>query len=236
MERRLIGRSSGKSDRLSRHNLKENTLGQAFLKQYRRRTGFIWTEWFTAYFINYILMTWLPTLYVRIGHLPAVMALKITAITGGSMIVGQYVLTFLIDWIGRKTFSLVGYSLSLIGLIYGIIATFVYHNVHWTVLFITAEFAFIGTAWLCMLLWTYTPELYPTRMRGWATSATTGMRALPVIIGTFVVGLVLAVYHIEYMALGYVFVLLAVMSVVGLIVIGTFGIETKKKTLELLSP
>lgn len=210
---------------------------ELFSKTYRKRTGFIWTVWFTAYFVLYGLLIWLPTEYVRIGGLPISLSLEITASTAALAIAVGYIMTFTVDRVGRKTWSVIGYSVSIVGLIYGVIATLVYHDYHWQVLLTTASIGFgsMGGV-LGLLLYAYTAELYPTRMRGWATSAGTSLNRIASIISTFAVGLLLASTTLKYLELGYVFIMFLAIAIIGLAVLATFGIETKHELLERLSP
>lgn len=216
---------------------KKTSWTELFSKQYRRRTGFNWVIWFTSFFITGVVVTFLPTEYVAIGHLPPVMSLELSSITLGLSSIAAYSMIFIIDRIGRKPVLLFGYSLALAGLLFGIIEALVYHNVKWPVLLITASFSFVGMGGLMNLpIFLYTAELFPTRMRGWATSAGTSWARIASIMTAEMTGILLAKFLPHYNGLGYIFILSAVMAVIGLVIVAIFGIETKQKLLEHLSP
>lgn len=212
-------------------------LRELFSKQYRRRTGFNWVMWFTGYFVANGLLVWLPEEYVSVGHLPTNLSLGLTALTAGISLVTIYPMVLTIDRVGRKTMILLGYSLAVVGLIFGIVEALVFHDVQWPVLLVTSSFGFVGMGGLLVLiLYTYTGELFPTRMRGFATSAGNAVLWIAGIIGVETVGLILAAGSTPAIGMSYVFITFIVVALIGLAVTAVFGIETKQKLLENLSP
>ena len=81
-------------------------------------------------------------------------------------------------------------------------------------------------------VYVYTPELYPTRMRAWATAMGSSFNRLGSFIAPSLVGFLLA----EYGSISIVFVMFACVALFGAVVMATFGEETKRRTLEELSP
>lgn len=216
---------------------KATRFGELFSKQYRRRTGFNWIMWITGYFVANGLLIWLPEEYVSIGNLPVSMSLELTAVTAGISLITIYPMVFSIDRVGRKTMALIGYSFAIIGLVFGLFETLIYHNVQWPVLLITSTFGFVGLGGiLILLLYTYTAELFPTRMRGWATSAGNAILWIAGIVGVETVGLILASGPTTIIGLSKVFITFLVIAVFGAVITAVFGIETKQKLLENLSP
>jgi putative MFS transporter len=90
----------------------------------------------------------------------------------------------------------------------------------------------LGSSVTGLGVYLYTPELYPTRMRAWATATGSSLNRLGSFIAPSVVGWMLA----EYDALALVFAMLAVVASFGAVVVWTLGEETKRTTLETLSP
>ena len=78
----------------------------------------------------------------------------------------------------------------------------------------------------------YTPELYPTRMRAWATSMGSSFNRLGSFIAPSMVGFLLA----EYGSIAIVFAMFSVVALFGAVVMWTLGEETKRRTLEEISP
>lgn len=216
---------------------KPTKYGELFSKQYRKRTGFNWVMWFTFFFINYGVFIWLPEEYTSIGHLPASLSLALTAATGGISVVIIYVVVMLTDRVGRKPIFITGYCVALAGLIFGLVEALVYHDVQWSVLFVVSTLAFAASAGLGVTsLYVYTGELFPTRMRAWALSAGNAILWLAGIVGVETVGLILAAGHSSAIGVGYVFLTFIAVAIVGLIITAVYGIETKQKILENLSP
>lgn len=216
---------------------KGTELRELFSKKYRRRTGFNWTMWFTAYTVGIGMLVWLPEEFVSVGHEPASISLLMTGIIGAISVVVVYFNVFLVDRIGRKPMALIGYSLGLVGLIFGMVEAVIYHNLEWPVLLVANGFAFCGMgAILSLLLFTYTSELFPTRMRSWALGVGSAVCWVASIITVETIGLVLAAGPTTYLGMFHVFLIFFIAGVVGLIVTAIFGIETKQKLLETLSP
>ena len=206
-------------------------LSEAFSRQYIRRTILTWTIFLTTYFVQYGLNAWLPTLYVKIGGLPPSKALALTVANGVVTLGAAVVFAFTVDRIGRKIWLAVDFSLALVGIVLGILALAVFHIAAWPVLFVAALPITAGIGVNSGLLYLYTPELFPTRMRAFATSTGSAAGRIGSIVAPIVIGYLLQ----AKLGLTSVFALLGCMCVVGLVVGVLFGIETKQRTLEELS-
>jgi MFS transporter, putative metabolite:H+ symporter len=80
-------------------------------------------------------------------------------------------------------------------------------------------------------LYVYTPELYPTRMRGFACGTAATMRNIGASLSPTLVGLVLGTYGISS-----VFLMLGLVPFIAATTVALFGIETKGRVLEEISP
>ena len=78
----------------------------------------------------------------------------------------------------------------------------------------------------------YTPELYPTRMRAWATATGSSMNRVASFIAPSITGFILA----EFNSVALVFTMMACVALWGAFVMWFFGEETKRRVLEELSP
>jgi putative MFS transporter len=92
-------------------------------------------------------------------------------------------------------------------------------------------FIAIGMALPSVVLWVYTAELFPTRMRGWATSTCSGMVRLSSIASPVLIGSILG----NGGSPGTVFALFTLSAVVALAVLSYFGVETRDRALEEIS-
>jgi len=86
----------------------------------------------------------------------------------------------------------------------------------------------IGAPLAIAPLWIYTAELYPTRMRGWATSAASGMNRGASIVSPLVIGAVLTAGG----GISAIFSILLVCALLGVVVMATMGVETSRRSLE----
>jgi putative MFS transporter len=229
-EKRADGTVLATPELLYHADIKPTRFTELFAPAYRLRTVLSWTQAFTVYFITYGFLTWLPTLFTQIGGLPRSQALGLSVIASSISVVMNYVAAFLIDRVGRKPMFCLSYCFSLIGAAIAIIAVTVFHQTGWQVLFAAGVFVELGL-FQSGSIYLYTPELYPTRMRAWATSITSSLNRVASFIAPTLVGIVLS----AHLGLGSVFAMFGVAALVGLIVMSTIGIETKQRVLEEIS-
>src|SRR6266508_3862348 len=69
---------------------------------YLRRTLVVWVIWFAAYFVNYGLSIWLPTVYRTVFQLPLVVSLRYGLITQSVGLLGTLICALAIDHVGRR--------------------------------------------------------------------------------------------------------------------------------------
>ena len=199
-----------------------------FAGVYLRRTLMIWALWFCAYFIGYGLSTWLPTMYMQIMKTPLTTALNYALVAQCVSFFGSLTCALVIDKIGRKNWVMLAFGGGVIGFF-----------VMWLTGTPTAEDVlilgaltglFISTNSLA--LYVYTPELYPTRVRAVGVSTATAWLRLASAIAPAVVGYLIANGH----GLPSVWLMFAVVSVIGIAITWLFAIETKERILEDISP
>jgi len=92
----------------------------------------------------------------------------------------------------------------------------------------TMAHGFTGTASLALYL--YTPEVYPTRMRALGTSTSSAWLRIASTIGPFIVGMIVASYHVKW-----AFFMFGLVALAGAF-IALFSVETRDRILEELSP
>lgn len=198
---------------------------------YLGRTVTLWLIWFMAYFVVYGFTVWLPGLYVRVGHLPAGDSLLLTAVSGALGLVGAYALVWVLDTFGRRPTFLASFGLMVVGAVFGCVSIGLLGHEQWPWLFAASLIMLMGGSVLAVAVYIYTPELYPTRMRGWGTSFCSTGNRLASYLAPIIVGDLLGVG----LGLGWVFLVMLAASVIGLVVMWLFGPETKGKVLEELT-
>ncbi|SDJ38304.1 MFS transporter [Streptomyces indicus] len=202
-------------------------LRELFSGRYRKRTLVIGVLWFTGYFVNYGITSWLPTIYDSRFGLDLSTALLYSTVTSCAGLLGCLVVALTVDRAGRRKVITVcmasaALCLLLLGLFSGGSANAV---LLWTSL---AAVFFFGSN-IC--LYVYSPELFPTRMRALGSSVGGAMNRLGIILGPIVVG---AIYAGG--ALGSVFITLAAVAVIGSLTAGFGAEETSGRKLEEIAP
>ncbi|MFJ2772359.1 MFS transporter [Streptomyces sp. NPDC087300] len=198
-----------------------------FTGRYRRRTLVIGVLWFTGYFVNYGITSWLPTIYQNRYDLSLSDALLYSTVTSCAGLLGCLIAALTVDRAGRRrviTGCLGGAAAMLLVLAFLGARTPV-EVLIWTSL---AAVFFFGSN-ICLYL--YTPELFPTRMRALGSSVGGAMNRLGVILGPIVVGAVYADGSVST-----VFVMLGAVAVVGAVVAALGAEETAGRRLEEVSP
>ena len=83
---------------------------------YLRRTLVVWVIWFAAYFINYGLVIWLPTIFRTVYKLPLDVSLRYGLITQAAGFVGTFICALTIDHVGRRPYFAVSFAAAAVSL------------------------------------------------------------------------------------------------------------------------
>lgn len=186
------------------------------------RTLTVWALWASAYFIANGLNNWMATLYRTVYELELQTALFAASLTNVAQVALLLICVFTIDRIGRRnwvmaSFVLGGFALAALGLTGGESALML-------MILGTLAYGVIGST--NAVLYLYTPEIYPTRMRALGTGlATSWLRLASMIAPILVGGLV------EAEGIAAVFLMFAGISVIGTIASSRM-IETRNRRLE----
>jgi putative MFS transporter len=159
--------------------------------------------------------------------LPLQKSLIFSLVFSACGLIGVLISAFCVDKFGRKPVLVVGFLATIIvcaALAFDGI-TSAYH------LLFTVSTGGVFLSASTVVLYLYTPELYPTRMRALGCSVSTVWMRIASALGPNAVAVVVAKYSLSAM-----FVIFGAIAAVGLIVIVLFGIETKSRVLEEVSP
>jgi putative MFS transporter len=192
---------------------------------YRRRTLIVWTLWDCAFFIANSLNNWLPSLYSTVYRLDLRQSLRAASLTNVAQVVVLLVCAFTIDLIGRRYWTAAAFIAG--GAVLAALGFAGARSVMAVMLLATAAYGIIGSA--NAVLYLYTPEIYPTRMRAIGAGLATSWLRLASAVGPAIVGFLVAAHGI-----GSVFLMFAGVSVVGLLA-ATHMIETRGQRLEDLA-
>ena len=193
-------------------------------KPFMSRTIMLWLVWFGINFSYYGIFMWLPSLVFQQGF-TVVKTFEYVLIMTLAQLPGYYCAAWLVDKIGRK------YTLSAFLLFSGVASYFFGHaSTAATLMMWGSVMSFFNLgAW--GVLYTYTPEQYPTAIRalgsGWAAGfGRFGGMAAPMMVGA------LLARSFGFASVFYMFAL--VFAAVAVIVL-SLGVESKQKDLESLS-
>lgn len=193
-------------------------------KPYMKRTIMLWLVWFGINFSYYGIFMWLPSLVFQQGF-TVVKTFEYVLIMTLAQLPGYYCAAWLVDRLGRK------YTLSVFLLFSGVASYFFGHASTAAALMMWGSVMSFFNLGAWAVLYTYTPEQYPTTIRalgsGWAAGfGRFGGMAAPVMVGVMI-GHSFGFGAVFYM---FAFVFIAVAAVVmGL------GIESKQRDLESIT-
>ena len=194
---------------------------------YRKRTFTIWGLWMCVYMVNNGLITWLPTLYKQVFHLPLQTSLAYGWITSGVGVIASIICALMIDKVGRKPWYAAAFLLAMIPLL--TLTSLGATSAVQVLILATAAYAILQT--VSFSLYLYSSELYPTRLRAVGTGFGSAWLRAGSALGPIIVGFIVGDFGIRY-----VFSAFAAVALVGGLVTLFFAIETKGRVLEELSP
>jgi putative MFS transporter len=189
---------------------------------YRGRTLIVWVLWASAYLIANSLNNWMPTLYTTVYHLDVPHALRAASMTNVAQVGLVLVCAMVIDRTGRKYWMMGAFGLGAVML--SVLAFGGTQDVTWVIVFSTLSYGLIGS--IAAVVYLYTPEIYPTRMRAIGTGVATSWLRIASAIGPTLIGFMLAKGGVDT-----VFLMFAGVAVVGLVA-ATRMIETRNLRLE----
>jgi putative MFS transporter len=208
------------------YTTRETRWGEVVSDAYRRRTFVVWMLWFCAYFVSNTLNNWLPTLYNTVYRLDLRHSLRAASLTNVTQVLLLLICAFCIDRFGRRNWTITCFVLgaALLGTL-GIVGA---HGVLGVIVVCTLSYGILGSA--NAVLYLYTPEIYPTRMRVIGVGLATSWLRVASAVGPAIVGVMVAANGV-----GSVFLMFAGVSVAG--ALSARGmIETRGRRLEELAP
>ncbi len=186
-----------------------------------RRSLMLWLIWFGIVYSYYGIFTWLPSLLVKQGY-SIVQSFEYVLLMILAQLPGYLVAAWLVEKLGRKA--------TLAGFI-GCCAISAYF-------FGQADSVNLIMLWGCLLsffnlgawgvLYTYTPELYPTNIRAFGSGWASAIGRL----GGIVAPLVVTQMMLGKNAFSSVFMMFAMVLIGVALIVIVLGEETKGKTLE----
>lgn len=200
----------------------QSLFAQLMSRAYRGRTLIVWLLWATSYFIANGLNNWGPTIYKTVYHLPLADALKAASLNNVFQVVATITCALVVDRIGRRWWAVGAYVVA--ALAFGYLGMTGAKDVTWVIGLIVIGYGVTGAT--NTLLYLYTPEIYPTRIRAIATSVATAWLRLSSAIAPAIVGV-----FIGRGGIGLMFLVFAAAAILGALAAG-YMIETRERRLE----
>lgn len=195
-------------------------LKDVWSKQYAKPTLMLWIVWFTVVFSYYGMFLWLPSVMVLKGF-SLIKSFEYVLIMTLAQLPGYFTAAWLIEKVGRKfvlTTYLLGTALS--ALVFGVA------DVTWILIVSGMLLSFFNLgAWGA--LYAYTPEQYPTVIRGTGVGVAASIGRLGGIFGPLLVGVLMA----KGIAIGWIFTIFCGSILLGILAILLLGKETKQTIL-----
>ncbi|HEX3015825.1 MAG TPA: MFS transporter [Desulfobacteria bacterium] len=194
-------------------------LAELWSSRYLRRTVFLWILWFCIVFSYYGIFTWLPAILA--AKISLIKSFQFVLIMTIAQIPGYFSAAYLVEKIGRKLtlgsfLALCGFAAFFFGRAAGTGAVLIWGSL--------MSFFNLG-AW--GVVYTYTPELYPTRARASGSGWAAGFGRIGGILAPIVVGWMLA----SKQGTAPVFAMFTGVLLLGALDVAILGEETKGKTL-----
>jgi len=197
------------------------TLKELWSKSLWKRTLLLWVFWAVLVYTYHGIFIWLPTIYAKEMGLTVVKSIEWTLIVTLAQVPGYYSAALLLDKVGRKGISIVYLAMAGLGSVFLGLSSSSNDILLWS---IVISFFNLG-AWSA--LYTYTPELYPTHIRGTGSGTAASIGRVAGIIAPTATPLLYA-----YGGLAAPFTVFALAHFLGAMVVAVLGIETKGKKLE----
>ena len=205
---------------------RETSWLELFRGIYRLRTIVVWCIWITTYFVTYGVNTWLPTIFRTYYKYSVADALRYGVIINLAGLAGAFLCAMLVDHLGRRPWFILAYTLGAAPLI--AIWLRGAGNPREVIVLVAISFMFISGN--SMLVYLYTTEIYPTRLRSLGTGAASAWLRVASAAGPAIVGFALAGYGVSG-----VFLLFGMISLAGA-AISFSTVETRERMLEEISP
>jgi putative MFS transporter len=200
--------------------------GELLSPVYVRRTLVVWVLWASAYFITNGLNNWMPTLYNRVYGLSLDQSLRAGTLTNVAQVAILLGCAFVIDRIGRRRWTTVCFMAGAVLL--AALGSFASGSVTAVITLVTISYGIVGS--VNAVLYLYTPEIYPTRIRALGTGAATCWLRLASAAGPVLVG-----YLVTHSGTAAVFLMFAAVGVIGAVAARAM-LETRNRRLEEIAP
>lgn len=207
--------------------VKKTSWAELLQGMYLRRTLTVWVIWFCGPFCAFGLFTWLPTLYTSVYKMPLRTGMRYTLFAQVAGVISAALCALLIDRLGRRKVFVGGFLCLAVFMA----ALWTRANPSTGTLVFLASGAYFWGSFICIALWLYTPEVYPTRMRALGSGIAAGWSRIGIFMAPILVGVI-----VGHSSVPWAFGMFAVVALFGAVVTAALATETKGRVLEEVSP
>lgn len=187
---------------------------------YRRKTIMLWILWFCVVFSYYGMFLWLPSVLVIKGY-SLIQSFEYVLLMTLAQLPGYFTVAWLIERVGRK-FVLVVYLTGT-----AISAYFFGSAESLTLLLISGSLLSFFNLGAWGALYAYTPEQYPSVIRGTGAGMAASIGRLGGVFGPFLVGSLVALET----PTSTIFLIFCITIMIGALAVLLLGTETKQQEL-----
>lgn len=197
-----------------------HSMRNLFSKTYRRRTIMLWIVWFCVVFSYYGMFLWLPSVMIMKGF-SLIKSFEYVLIMTLAQLPGYFTAAWFIEKFGRK-FVLVVYLMGTA------VSAYFFGAAESTALLMTSgillSFFNLG-AWGG--LYAYTPEQYPTIIRGTGSGMAAAVGRIGGVLGPLLVGNLVT----QQVSISTIFMIFCISVLIGALAVFVLGKETKNTEL-----
>jgi putative MFS transporter len=204
-------------------------VSQLFSPLYRRRTLVLWVMWATMNFSYYGIFLWLPLQFTRRGF-SLEQALLFNLIIAIAQVPGYFSAAYFVERIGRKPTFVAYLLLAAVGAFFFGQEALSARDIPAILIWGSVVSFFNLGAW--GVVYTYTPELYPTTLRGTGSGWAAACGRVFAFLAPLSIAYQIAVFGSDRT----VFLVFTAVMVLGGLVVWRFGPETRGQSLDALTP
>ena len=196
-----------------------------FTPELRGRTIHTWIIWGLPAASSWGMTFWMPTFFMEMHGSTLKAALAYNMYVSLVAIAGRATVFFLLDRVGRKPFTILGYG-GAATFLFGMLA--IHHNELYFFYSACAYMFFIEMG-MCAIT-PYTPEVFPVHIRVLGTSTAMGIGRIGGAIGPLMIGIFLGAGHVPW-----IWIFLGAGCLTASLATIWLGIETRGRNLEQLN-
>ncbi len=196
-----------------------------FSPELRRRTAHTWIIWGLPLMSSWGMTFWMPTFFMELQGSTLKAALTYNVYISMVAIAGRLTVFLLLDRVGRKPFTILGFS----GAATFLFTMLLIHRNELYFFYVAAAYMYFIEMGMCAIT-PYTPEVFPVHIRVLGTSTAMGIGRIGGAIGPLMIGIFMGAGHVPW-----IWMFLGSGCTIAVLATLWLGIETRGRNLEQLN-